>query len=101
MDQVDPIVSDLAEEMKDDMSSLVARFSAPMRKWAASAQGETTPSSEVSDGKRPKRFGPDEEAQRSLTSTSMDSPERASDALPALEGATQDASLEACASLED
>ena len=31
----------------------------------------------------------------------MDSPERASDALPALEGATQDASRETCASLED
>ena len=31
----------------------------------------------------------------------MDSPERAFDALPTLEGAAQDASLDACASLED
>ena len=31
----------------------------------------------------------------------MDSPERASDALSALEGATQDASKKACALLED
>ena len=31
----------------------------------------------------------------------MDSPERASDALSTLEGATQDASRETCASLED
>ena len=64
---MDPIVSDLAEEREDNMSSLVARFSTSMRKWSASAQRETTPNSEVSEGKRPKRFGPDEEAQRSLT----------------------------------
>ena len=37
-----------------------------MRKRAASAQGETTPASKVSGGKRLKWSSPDEEAQRSL-----------------------------------
>ena len=43
----------------------------------------------------------DEEAQNSPTVITVDSPERASDALPALEGAAQEAHREACASLEN
>ena len=66
-----------------------------------SALGETTPGSEVSGEKSPKRFGPDEKAQKCMAVITVDSPERALDALPALEGASQDASKKACASLED
>ena len=36
------ISSELAEESEHDMSSLIARFAARMRKRAVSAQGETT-----------------------------------------------------------
>ena len=83
------------------MSSLAAGFAPRMRKRAASAQGETTPGSEVSSGKRPNRSGLNEEVQKSLTVITANSPKKAFDALPALEGAAQDASKEACASLED
>ena len=62
MDWADLNTSDLVEKMKDDMSNLATGFAARMHKRAASAQGETTPGSEVSGEKRPKRFGPDEEA---------------------------------------
>ena len=44
------------------MSSITASFVARMHKRAASAQRETTPVSTVSNGKRTKWFGPDEEA---------------------------------------
>ena len=101
MDWVDPNASDPAKEREDDMSSLAAGFAMQMPKWATSAQGETTPDFEVSSGKRPKRSRSDEEAQKSPIVISMDSQERSSDALPALEGASQDASREACASQED
>ena len=57
------------------MSSLSIRFSTQKRKRAASAQGETTPSSEVSGEKGPKRSGPDEKAQKSLEVITIDSPE--------------------------
>ena len=83
------------------MSNLSVRFAARMRKRVASSQGETTPSSKVSDIKRLKQTGPDEKAQKSPTVVTVDSPERASDALLALEGASQEASKEACASLEN
>ena len=83
------------------MFSLDVGFSVWMHKRAASAQGETTPSFEVSGRKCPKRFGPNEEAQKSLAVIVVDSPKRSFDALPALECASQDASREACASLED
>ena len=43
------------------MSSLAIGFSAQMHKQAASAQGETTPSSKVPDNKSPKWSGLDEE----------------------------------------
>ena len=66
-----------------------------------SAQGETNPSFEVPGKKHSKRSGLDEEVQKNPTVVTLDSPERASDALPALEDATQDASKEACASLKD
>ena len=88
MDWVDPNASDTTKEREDDMSSLVSRFATRMSKRAASAQGETTPSSKVSSGKRPKLSGPDEEARMRPAIIAVDSLERASDALPALEGAT-------------
>ena len=52
---MNPIASEPTEEREDDISSLVARFAAQMRKRAVSFQGETTPNSEVSGGKRPKQ----------------------------------------------
>ena len=66
-----------------------------------SAQGETTPSSEVPSDKHPKWFSPDDEAQKSPDVITVDSLERASDAQPTLEGAAQDIFKEACASLEE
>ena len=87
MDLVDPIVSEPAEEMEDDMSSLAAGFVVRMRKRAASTQEETTLGSEVPGGKRPKRSGPNAETQKSPTIFTVNSPERASDALPASKGA--------------
>ena len=53
---------------------------------------DTTLGFEVSGEKRPNWFGLDEEAQKSPTVITMDSLERASDVLPTLEGASQDAS---------
>ena len=101
VDWVDPNTSDLAEEREDNMSSLGVGFSAQIRKRAASAQEETTPSFEVYGGKHPKRSGPNKEAQESRAVITLDSPERASDVVPTLEGTTQEAYREACALLED
>ena len=53
VDWVDPISSEPAEEREGDMSCLVVGFYARMRKWAGSAQGETTPGFE---GCRLERF---------------------------------------------
>ena len=63
-----------------------------MHKWVASAQVDTTLGFEVSGEKHPNWFGLDEEAQKSPTVITIDSLERASDVLPTLEGASQDAS---------
>ena len=87
MDLVDPIASEPNEEREDDMSSLAAGFSMWMHKRAVRAQGETTPDSKVPGSKRLKWSGPDKEAQKSPVVITVDSPERASDALSALEGA--------------
>ena len=48
---VDSIASDSAEEREDDLSNLAARFALRMFKQATSAQGDTTPGSEVSGEK--------------------------------------------------
>ena len=101
VDLVDPNASDPDKEREDDMSSLAAGFAERMRKQAISGQEETTSGFEVSGGKRLKRSGPNEEAQKSRGVITMDSQNEPPDALPALEGASQDASREACASLED
>ena len=69
-------------------------------KRAASAKGETTPNFEVPSGKCPKQLGLNDEVQGRPMVTTVDSQERAFDALLALEGTTQDASREACAPLE-
>ena len=63
--------------------------------------GGDYPHFEVYDRKRPKRSGLNEEAQKSQPVITMDSLEQASNALLTLEGASQDASKEACALLED
>ena len=62
MDWTNPRVSESTEEEAAEMSSLVSGFAARIRKQAASAQGVTTPDTEVPDGKLPKLIGPDEEA---------------------------------------
>ena len=48
------IANEPVEESKDNMSSIAVGFAALMRKRAASAQGETTPDSEVPTCKRSK-----------------------------------------------
>ena len=98
---MNPISSEPTEEREGDMSNLAPRFSARMRKWAVSTQGETILDFEASGDKHLKRYGLDEEAQKSPTVIIVDYPERASDALLAWEGAAHDASKEACALLED
>ena len=95
------ISRELVEKSENDMSSLAVGFAARMRKRATSAQGETTPGFEVPGGKRPKWSSLNEEIQKSLIVITSDSLERASSAFSTLEGATKDASREACASLED
>ena len=85
---VDPNSRDRVEEREDDISSLAFGFTVRMRKQVASAQGETTPSSKVSSEKCPKRFGRDEEAQKSLAVINVDSPERVLNALLTLECAS-------------
>ena len=69
-----------------DMSSLSVGFIAQIRKQAVSAQGETIPNSKVLGEKHRKLSFPYEEAQKSSTVITVDSPERAFDALLALEG---------------
>ena len=101
MDWVGLAASESAEERAEDMFGLATGLVSWMRKHAASAQGETTPSFEVPCGKRPKQSGPDEEAQNSAAVITMDSPECASDVLPDLEGVAQDFPRKACALLED
>ena len=66
---------DSVEERGEDMSSLVVGFAARMCKRATSAHGETTPTFEQSSGKRPNRYGPDEEAHKSLAIITVDSPD--------------------------
>ena len=101
VDWVDPNASNPVEEREDDMSSLATGFAVRMCKQAASAQGKTTLGPKVSSRKRSRWLGPNEEAQKSPIVIAVDSPKRVSDALLALEGASQDASKEACALLED
>ena len=62
MDWLDLTTSDPTEEIEENMSSLAAGFAAQMHKREARSKGETTPGSEVSGGKGPKRSGLDEEA---------------------------------------
>ena len=75
MDWVDPISSELAEEKKDNISSLAVGFSKRMRKRAMSTHTETTPGSKVQVDKCPKRYGLNEEAQKSPKVINVDSPE--------------------------
>ena len=75
MDWVDLISSEPTEEREDDMSSLAGGFITRMCKQAASAQRETTFSSEGLDDKQPKWSGLDGEVQKSSAVITMDSPE--------------------------
>ena len=101
MDLVDPIVRKLTEEREDDMSNLPAGFTTRMRKRTARAQEETTLGSEVLRSNCLKRSGPDEEAKKSPVVITVDSLERAPDALSTLKEAAQDASNEPYALMED
>ena len=71
IDWADSNANSPTEEREDDMSSLAAEFIARMRKHAA--QGETASDFEVYGAKRPKRSGPEEEAQKSLMVITVDS----------------------------
>ena len=88
VDRVDLIVSESVEEREDDMSNLATRFVMQRPIQDASAQGEPTLDSEVPSGKHQKRSGPNEEAQKSPTVITIDSPEQAPNVFQALEGAT-------------
>ena len=72
---------------KEEMSRLATGFATRMHKQAASSKGESTP---ISDGKHPKRSSPGEEAQKDWAIISVDSPDRASNDRPVLEGAPSD-----------
>ena len=101
MDWTNPRVSESVEEEEAVMSGLVSGFVERMRKRGASAQGEIALGYELPCGKHSKLSDPDEEAQKSSTVINVDSIDRAFDAQSTLEGALEDASREACASLEN
>ena len=82
---MDPGSNELAE--KGEMSNLAVGFATRMHKWAASAQGEANPRFEVSGGNSRKQSGSSGEVQESQAVVTLDSPERASKVIPALEGA--------------
>ena len=86
---------------KGKMSNLAIGFAARMPKWATSAQVEANPGSEVPSEKGRKWSGSGGEVQESQAVVTLDSPERASKAIPALKGATQEASREVSKALED
>ena len=86
MDWTDPTASEPIEKREDNMPSLTTGFTTQMRKRVASSQGETTPCSKVPTCKCPKRFGPNGKVQNNPAVITMDSPEWASDTVPALEG---------------
>ena len=69
------IANESVEESEDNMSSLVARFFGRMLKHAASAQGETTPDSEILGKKRQKLLDLNKEVQKSSLVIIPDSPE--------------------------
>ena len=70
----DSTVSELTKEMEAEISNIAAGFVVWMSKQAANAQGEATPGSEGSNGKRFKQSGPVEEVQINPTMISVDSP---------------------------
>ena len=72
----------------EEMPSLATRFATLMRKRAAGPKGETTPSF---DGKRMKWSSLDEEARKDWAVISVDSPDRASNDQPVLEGTPNEA----------
>ena len=66
-----------------------------MRKWAMSSQGEVNPDFEVLGGKHWKHSGSGREVKEIQAVVALDSLERASKAILALEGAAQEAFGEA------
>ena len=83
------------------MSSLAVGFAARMRKHAARAKEETTPSSEGLDEKHFKQFGPAAGVHISSAAIFVASLKRAPYVLSALESDAQGVSWEACELLED
>ena len=99
MDLVDLGSTKSAEE--GEMSNIAVGFAAQMSKRATSAQREANLEFEVLSEKCRKQFGSGREVQESRVVVTLDSLERASEAIPALEGATQEAYREASKVLED
>ena len=81
-------------ELEDFVDWTATRFSVRMRERAADSKGETTPKF---GGKRLRRSSLDEEAKKDWAIISVDSPYRAPNDHPALEGAPNEVS----ASLEE
>ena len=73
--------SEYAEE--EEMSMLTAGFAVRMQKWVAESEDESTP---ISDGKSLRRFSPIEEAQKDWAIILVNSPDRATNDQPVLEG---------------
>ena len=82
MDWMDILASESTE--KEEMSMLAARFATRMQKRVADSKDESTL---ISNGKRPRRSSPDEEAQKDWVIIPVDSPDRATNYQTILEGA--------------
>ena len=77
------VLSNESTEEKE-MTMLATRFAALMRKRVASLDDEFTP---IPDRKCPKWSSPNKEAEKDWAIIPMDSPDRASNDQPVLEGA--------------
>ena len=73
-----------------EMSNLAVGFASWMRKQATSAQGEANPSFEIPGGKHHKQSGSSREVQEIQAVVTLDSLERALEAIPALEGTARE-----------
>ena len=69
---------------KEKMYMVAVGFATWMRKWVVDLEDESTP---ISDGKRPRRSSPNEETYKDWAIIPMDSPDRAINDQPILEGA--------------
>ena len=85
MDWAGVLASESTKEEK--MSTLTVGFAVRMRKRDAEFEDEPSP---IPDGKRPKLSSPGEEAEKAIIL--MDSPDRAANDQPVLEGAPSEGS---------